>query len=359
MLRTHTDSDVVVIGGGPAGLAAAYHLGAAGLTVTVLEAAARIGGRMATEHRDGFRLDRTSPLLPAGHPELDSLPGPLPLRRLSGGVLLPGRDGDRADDVTATLLACLLADPARAGSGALSDALLGAFTRPGLGLPAGGAAALPRLLAAARPERIAIRTGVRAVSVATTAVATQSHGTLRCRAAVLATGAAEAARLLPGMRVPEHRPATVLHHAAPLARRAGAALIVSGGGRGPVSHTLAASAADPSRAPADRVLVTSVVHGPQAMEPPEPLDKAARPQLAELHDASADDWELLAAFRDPLAVPVVPLPFTGVKRTRLLDGLYVCGDHRDVPGLVGDLASARRAAADLLADAGLAPAGPP
>lgn len=161
------------------------------------------------------------------------------------------------------------------------------------------------------------------------------------------------------MRVPEHRPATVLHHAAPLARRAGAALIVSGGGRGPVSHTLAASAADPSRAPADRVLVTSVVHGPQAMEPPEPLDKAARPQLAELHDASADDWELLAAFRDPLAVPVVPLPFTGVKRTRLLDGLYVCGDHRDVPGLVGDLASARRAAADLLADAGLAPAGPP
>ncbi|HZP62033.1 MAG TPA: NAD(P)/FAD-dependent oxidoreductase [Terriglobales bacterium] len=44
------DADVIVIGAGAAGLAAAAQLGRAGLSVLILEARDRIGGRMFTEH---------------------------------------------------------------------------------------------------------------------------------------------------------------------------------------------------------------------------------------------------------------------------------------------------------------------
>lgn len=47
-------SDVIVIGGGVAGLAAAAALGRRGFTVTLLEARDRLGGRIATEHREGW-----------------------------------------------------------------------------------------------------------------------------------------------------------------------------------------------------------------------------------------------------------------------------------------------------------------
>ncbi|MFF1447020.1 NAD(P)/FAD-dependent oxidoreductase [Streptomyces sp. NPDC058274] len=82
--------DVVVVGAGAAGLAAAHHLTRAGLTTAVLEAAPHVGGRMSTEKVDGFRLDRVGRLLSTSYPELRRTPGldDLALRPFSPGVLL-------------------------------------------------------------------------------------------------------------------------------------------------------------------------------------------------------------------------------------------------------------------------------
>ncbi|MGB7983425.1 MAG: protoporphyrinogen oxidase [Candidatus Nanopelagicales bacterium] len=51
------DADVLVIGAGITGLAAAWELGSAGREVVVLEADARAGGKVHTETRDGFRIE--------------------------------------------------------------------------------------------------------------------------------------------------------------------------------------------------------------------------------------------------------------------------------------------------------------
>ena len=54
---TRQPGSVVIIGAGPAGLTAAYELGRAGVTSTVLEADDMVGGISRTVQRDGWRFD--------------------------------------------------------------------------------------------------------------------------------------------------------------------------------------------------------------------------------------------------------------------------------------------------------------
>ncbi len=53
-----TTYDVIVIGAGVAGLAAARAVQDSGHSVIVLEASDRLGGRITTEEVDGFLVDR-------------------------------------------------------------------------------------------------------------------------------------------------------------------------------------------------------------------------------------------------------------------------------------------------------------
>ncbi|MFI0899433.1 NAD(P)/FAD-dependent oxidoreductase [Streptomyces sp. NPDC020983] len=404
--NTTAPVDVIVIGAGLAGLAAAHHLLDAGLTVRVLEAADRVGGRMATDTVDGFRLDRRPQLLNTSYPEFHRVPGlrGLPLAPLAPGALVrSGGRGYRIGDprgirsaglgsalerarLAATLgrlasapdgrlaarpettaaqaltrrgfaprsiegflrplLAALLCDPELQTSSRVADLVLRGFARGRACVPAGGAAKLPERLAAALPPGV-LRLGTRAERVAVHSVRTVEGTELPCRAVLVATGARAAAELLPGLRVPGFHQVTVYHHTAPVPPLREPVLVLDADRLGPVSHSLPASAIDPTRAPAGRPLVTSVVLGP----PPDgDSDKTVRAHLAELYDTATDEWELLGVHTDPEAVAAMPAPHDLRRPVRLLDGLYVCGSHRTSSTVQGTLISARRAASTLIRD---------
>ncbi|MEU8622148.1 NAD(P)/FAD-dependent oxidoreductase [Streptomyces sp. NPDC048623] len=419
------NADVVVVGAGIAGLATAHQLAGAGLSVTVLEAAPHVGGRMATDTVDGFRLDRLGPLFTApevaGVPLRPFAPGVLVhsdgryarwgaphtpwgtgpwgtggvrglggargmARALAGAPRNPAVSLDQArlgaslvrlattpaqrlltrtertarealsarlpvrtvQGVLRPLLAALLGDPDLSTSSRRADLALRSFARGRPGVPEGGSGALVERLAAGLPPG-SVRTGVRVTDASISRVTTEEHGVFGCRAVVLATGGRTAAELLPGLRVPDYHPATVLHHTAPAAPMTDPVLVLEADPGGPVAHTAVMSTVDPRRAPDGRVLITSTVLG----TPPDDTERRVRKHLATLYGASTDDWELLALHHTPAAYPAMRPPFDPERPVRLLSGLYVCGDHRSTGTPFGALASAHRAASALLADLGV------
>jgi hypothetical protein len=242
-----------------------------------------------------------------------------------------------------------LCDPDLTTSSRCADLALRAFAAGRLCLPEGGAEALPELLARGLPPGT-VRTGVRATSVSTTSVTTAEHGEFRCRAVLIATDARAAAQLLPGLRVPDFHPVTVVHHATNEPPRTGASLLLDADRGGPVAHTAVVSRVDPSRAPAGRALVSSTVLGPPGAQ----VDTDVRMHLSRLYGMSTARWETLAVHHTADAVPAMPPPHDLRRPVRLLAGLYVCGDHRDTSTVQGALHSGRRASAAILADLGAA-----
>ncbi|GGW27073.1 MULTISPECIES: NAD(P)/FAD-dependent oxidoreductase [Streptomyces] len=444
MLEPAYQADVVIVGAGVAGLSAAHRLTSAGVTTTVLEAAPCVGGRMATEKVDGFRLDRIGQLLSTAYPELALTPGldALTLRPFAPGVLLHSdgrhhRAGAQAgagsarsalhavralagaprsgvpprprtgsptapprvragaplgsamdqarlgaalarlaatpaerllrrpeapaaealaarglpartiDGFLRPLLAALLCDPDLTTSSRCADLALRAFAAGRLCLPEGGADVLPELLARTLPPGT-VHTGVRATAVSTTSVTTAEHGEFRCRAVLVATDARTAAELLPGLRVPDFHPVTVVHHTTDEPPTTGASLLLDADRGGPVAHTTVTSQVDPSRAPAGRALISSTVLG----APPDGVDTAVRMHLARLYGTSTGRWETLAVHHTAEAVPAMRAPHDLRRPVRLLAGLYVCGDHRDTSTVQGALHSAHRASAAIVSDLG-------
>lgn len=68
-----TSRKAIVIGGGPAGLVAAARLADGGVETTLLEASSHLGGRAASERRDGFDLNQGPHALYVGGPGMREL----------------------------------------------------------------------------------------------------------------------------------------------------------------------------------------------------------------------------------------------------------------------------------------------
>jgi phytoene dehydrogenase-like protein len=103
--------DVIIVGAGIAGLAAAVYLHRQGRKVLLLEASERAGGRIKTDSYEGFLLDRGFQVLLTAYPETQAL---LNYRDLKLKKMLPGAtvlyDGGRFE----------IADPLRRPSAAFA-----------------------------------------------------------------------------------------------------------------------------------------------------------------------------------------------------------------------------------------------
>ena len=222
-------------------------------------------------------------------------------------------------------------------------------------LPRHGIQAVPEQLAAALPPgTIRLETPVSQLTGEGVLLGDGSErpaGTV-----VVATGAATAARLLPGLNVPATRTVTTLYHAAPASPLTEPTILVDS--EREILNTSVLSEVTPGYASDGRALVSTSVLGTgdtsvldTRVEGPGGLEAAVRGRLAIMYQTDTSGWEHLASYTVEGALPVMAAPYPLTRGSRVGPGRYVCGDHRATGSVQGALASGARAAREVLAAA--------
>ncbi|MFC8064004.1 NAD(P)/FAD-dependent oxidoreductase [Streptomyces sp. NPDC057293] len=406
----HGTPDTVVVGAGLAGLACALDLCRAGRRVALLEASDAVGGRMRTDRRDGFLLDRGFQVFNTSYPQVKRrldlralrlrpfTPGILahtpagavrladPTRRpRAAGTLLPGRVLDARDlaalaALTArdTLLPAglLKRGPDRSTADALSragvsDAVVTDILRPFLS----GVFLEDRLETSARFFHLVWRSMVRGTLCLPAggigAVPAQladglPDGVLRLESpveAVTASGvlltdgrelraptvvvATDAATAARMLPGPQvPETRTVTTYYHAAPRTPLAEPTLVVDGTGAVLNTCVPTEVAPAYAPPGTSLVSTSVLGPDRPG----ADGTVLRRLAELYGTDTGDWTPVATYTVRGALPAMTPPWPTSRTTRVAEGRYVCGDHRATGSVQGALASGTRAARELLAD---------
>ena len=387
------NNPVVVIGAGLAGLSAALEIQKAGREVIVLEAAERAGGRVQSDLIDGFTCDRGFQLINAKYPELVALNvlGKLDFRVADRAINVsidqelhrlgdPRRYPFTAFDLTTgsvlekfALVKALMGKPeanqsideylASAGLGKTLDRVLKPFLRgvyltdlSNVFAPAGleiiktfigGKPGLPRAgvgaLSVALANQISdLRLGVAVNSIKTGKVLTTA-GEIAASEIIVATDSTTAAQLLDLTSVAKLASCTTWYHNAPTAPVSHGQLIVDGQSRGAVINTLVISNFIPEYAPVGKNLISSTTElGVTESE--------VRRHLATIYDCDNRDWELVAKYEIPAALPIGAKAITQPIQTLVRDGIYLAGDAQVAPSQNGALKSGRLAALAVLAN---------
>ena len=372
---------------------AALHLQKAGHEVVVLEAADRAGGRVQSDLIDGFTCDRGFQLINARYPELAALNilAEIDFRFADRAINVSVDDqlhrlGDPRkypfsvfDSATgsllekAALLRALAGEPkpeisigeylVAAGLGKTYERVLRPFLRgvylteltnisapAGLeiiktfvtgkpGLPSRGAGALSEAMA----KRVSdLRSGITVNSIKAGVVKTAS-GEIQASQIIVATDSTTAAQLLDLGSVPKLAGCTTWYHSATSAPLAHGQLIVDGQNRGAVINTLVISKFIPEYAPSGKNLISSTTDiGITESE--------VRRHLATLYNCDNRDWELIAKYEIPAALPIGANGITQPIQSCIREGIYLAGDGQVGPSQNGALKSGRLAAMAALAN---------
>ncbi|MGW8888112.1 NAD(P)/FAD-dependent oxidoreductase [Streptomyces sp. NPDC055749] len=402
--------DAIVVGAGLAGIACALDLVRAGLRVEVLEASDGVGGRMRTDRRDGFLLDRGFQVFNTAYPQVKRrlalrdlrlrpfTPGVLaqtstgqvritdPTRRPGEAAsLLPGRVLSARDlTALATLTARDVLLPADALKRLPDRATSAALTRAGLSSRAVDDLLRPFLAGVFLEDELA--TSARYFHMVWRSMA---RGTLCLPAEGIGAVPEQLAAGLPDGTLRLETPVSAVTDTGVLLQDGGerpAALVVvatdgataarllpglpAPEGRtvttyyhatgtsplaeptlvvdtGPVVlNTCVLSEVTPTYAPPGTALVSTSVLGGDRPG----REDAVRGRLSELYGADTSTWTSVATYTVHDALPAMPPPWPLSRTTRYAPDRYVCGDHRATGSVQGALASGTRAAREVLAD---------
>ena len=130
-------------------------------------------------------------------------------------------------------------------------------------------------------------------------------------------------------------------------------LVVDGRpGRGPLVNTVVLTHAAPGYATDGRILVSASALG---LHEGAVAEAAVRNHLAQLYGVGTRQWQHVATYAIPYALPAMLPPLQVSKPVALGEWLFVAGDHRATASIQGALVSGRRAADAALVHLGLSP----
>jgi phytoene dehydrogenase-like protein len=405
--------DVVIVGGGLAGLAAARRLDRAGVEWLLLEASDRLGGRVATDVVDGWRLDRGFQLLNTAYPRIPAMVDidALDMRYFTPGVLVrragslhrlenPLRDplaapqtlasgvGTLADRIKFAALATrcatwpaarLLREPEMTTQQALRKAglshrIIEEVLRPFLSGVFGDRAldTSSHVLAMVLRSFARGRIGVPAAGMAALPAAIAGplpFPQLLVGARTISVG--------PGMVVTDGGEmycravivatdpvtASTLLPALPTPDMLGLTTFYFGAEHAPIDEPTLILDGDRREIIANTIVLSNAApeYAPAGRSliaasvvgvsaPSGASEAVIRVELARLYGVPTDDWELLSVVTVPQALPAArPVQADLRKPVSLGDGLFVAGDHRDSPSIQGALAGGWRTAGAVLA----------
>lgn len=400
---------IAVIGSGAAGLTCAATLTGAGMEVTVFEAKDRIGGRLATDHVEGFTLDHGFQVLMTGYPSVSSLLDlkALDVRPFESGALI--FDGEKfqwlIDPIRASRLAFLstlrsrlpsmtdkvqiarmklhlsrasvkdlLGGPVESTREVLryrwgfSDRIIEAFFAPYLGtfmldkeLTSRSPVSLMLLRAIFRGKICLPGAGMQAVAQQL------AHGLRDIRlnhpvdhlqwvldqydAVVVAAGASATVDLLDGVghRLPgltkDTNMGATLYFASRKSPLREATIVTNGAPHDYVSTLAVPSKAAPSYSPTGWHLICANVIGEHASQPVDDLVEPVLNELRPIAGDQIDDWRYLRGYH--ASCPTAT--HMGSSEVQLTDKLFACGDHREVGGIEAAMYTGQKVADAIMA----------
>ncbi|GID93379.1 FAD-dependent oxidoreductase [Amorphoplanes digitatis] len=405
--------DVVIVGGGLAGLAAARRLDRAGVDWLLVEAADRLGGRVATDIVDGWRLDRGFQVVNTAYPRLSALVDidTLDMRYFTPGVLVRrGSSLHRLENPLRDPKAA--AQALNSGIGSLADRLkLAALATRCATYPPSRLLDAPEMTTQEALRRAGLShrmieellrpflSGVfadRALDTSSHLLAMVLRSFARGRIGVPAAGMAALPaavagplpypQLLVGARTLLVAPGMVVTNGGDIHCRAaiiatdpstaatllpqlpkpdmrGLTTFYFGADQAPIDEPTLLLDGDRREIVANTTVVSNAApeYAPAGKSliaassvgvaaPSGASEAVIRVELARIYDTPTDDWELLSVVSIPEALPAATVPQSRLRKPVALgDGLFVAGDHRDSPSIQGALAGGWRTAGAVLA----------